>query len=134
SAGGCAPLSPRWQSGRAICTFPLRRAGRTSTSNSASAAWRPHTNRCTRLARGRRRNRRRQSSGADRMAPDTRDGIWVGDQYYILATASRASGRSAVLKSGDPFAVFDRTGDIAGPGEYGLYHDGTRHLSLLTLA
>ena len=68
------------------------------------------------------------------MAPDTRDGIWVGDQYYILATAARASGRSAVLKSGDTFAVFDRTGDIAGPGEHGLYHDGTRHLSLLTLA
>jgi len=68
------------------------------------------------------------------MAPDTRDGIWVGDQYYILATAARTSGRSAVLKSGDTFAVFDRTGDIAGPGEHGLYHDGTRHLSLLTLS
>ena len=68
------------------------------------------------------------------MAPDTRDGIWVDDQYYILATAARTSGRSAVLKSGDTFAVFDRTGDIAGPGEHGLYHDGTRHLSLLTLS
>jgi glycogen debranching enzyme len=63
-----------------------------------------------------------------------RDGIWVDDQYYILATSARASGNSAVLKCGDTFAVFDRTGDISGPGEYGLYHDGTRHLSLLTLS
>src|SRR5258705_12344027 len=64
---------------------------------------------------------------------DVRDGIWVDDQYYILATSARATGRSAVLKSGDTFAVFGRRGDIAGPGEHGLYHDGTRHLSLLTL-
>jgi glycogen debranching enzyme len=63
-----------------------------------------------------------------------RDGIWVDDQYYILATSARASGRSAVLKCGETFAVFDRTGDIAGPGEHGLYHDGTRHLSMLTLS
>jgi glycogen debranching enzyme len=63
-----------------------------------------------------------------------RDGIWVDDQYYILATSARATGRSAVLKCGDTFAVFDRTGDIAGPGEHGLYHDGTRHLSMLTLS
>src|SRR5215218_5402728 len=65
--------------------------------------------------------------------PDGRDGIWVDDRYYILATSARTTGRSAVLKSGDTFAVFDRTGDIAGPGEHGLYHDGTRHLSMLTL-
>jgi glycogen debranching enzyme len=62
-----------------------------------------------------------------------RDGIWVNDQYYILATSARATGRSAVLKCGDTFAVFDRTGDIGGPDEHGLYHDGTRHLSMLTL-
>jgi hypothetical protein len=63
-----------------------------------------------------------------------RDGIWVDDQYYILATSARATGRSAVLKCGDTFAVFDRTGDIGGPDEHGLYHDGTRHLSMLTLS
>jgi glycogen debranching enzyme len=63
-----------------------------------------------------------------------RDGIWVNDQYYILATSARATGRSAVLKCGDTFAVFDRTGDIGGPDEHGLYHDGTRHLSMLTLS
>ena len=38
-----------------------------------------------------------------------------------------------MLKYGDTFAVFDRTGDISGPGEQGLYHDGTRYLSMLTL-
>ena len=53
------------------------------------------------------------------MAHDVQEGIWVDDQYYILATAARASGRSAVLKSGDTFAVFDRTGDIARPGRAG---------------
>ena len=63
------------------------------------------------------------------------DGIWVDDQYYILATSARSAGGSAVLKHDDTFAVFDSSGDIAGlgPGEYGLYHDGTRHLSHLTV-
>jgi glycogen debranching enzyme len=63
------------------------------------------------------------------------DGIWVDDQYYILATTARSAGASAVLKYGDTFAVFDSSGDIApsGFGEYGLYHDGTRFLSLLTI-
>jgi glycogen debranching enzyme len=62
------------------------------------------------------------------------NGIWVDDQYYILATTARGTERTAVLKSGDTFAVFARTGDIIGPGEQGLYHDGTRHLSRLTLS
>jgi glycogen debranching enzyme len=63
------------------------------------------------------------------------DVIKVEDKYYILATAARASGTSAVLKAGDTFAVFDSLGDIAGAGlgEQGLYHDGTRFLSLLEL-
>lgn len=43
--------------------------------------------------------------------------------------------RTRVLKHANTFAVFDRYGDIAlaGGGEQGLYHQGTRHLSLLTL-
>ena len=63
------------------------------------------------------------------------DVIKVEDKYYILATAARALGTSAVLKDGDTFAIFDAVGDIisAGLGEQGLYHDGTRFLSTLEL-
>lgn len=59
------------------------------------------------------------------------DVIQVQDQFYILATASRAGERTAVLQHGDTFALFDLHGDIGmfGTGEQGLYHHGTRHLS-----
>jgi glycogen debranching enzyme len=59
------------------------------------------------------------------------DVIQVQDQFYILATASIARERSAVLKSNDTFAVFDSAGDIGayGSSEQGLYHEGTRYLS-----
>ena len=40
------------------------------------------------------------------------DVIQVQDQFYILAT-SKAAERTAVLKNGDTFAVFDYTGDVA---------------------
>jgi glycogen debranching enzyme len=61
--------------------------------------------------------------------------IKVEDQYYILATAARTAGPSAVLKHADTFAVFDPLGDVerTGLGEQGLYHDGTRFLSLFRL-
>jgi glycogen debranching enzyme len=63
------------------------------------------------------------------------DVIQVQDQFYILATASKASERTAVLKNGDTFAVFDYSGDIAafGLGQQGLYHEGTRYLSRFRL-
>jgi glycogen debranching enzyme len=63
------------------------------------------------------------------------DVIQVQDQFYILATASRAAQRTAVLKHDDTFAVFDESGDIGalGAGEQGLYHEGTRYLSLFRL-
>jgi glycogen debranching enzyme len=63
------------------------------------------------------------------------DVIQVQDQFYILATASRAAQRSAVLQHGDTFALFDEHGDIAalGAGEQGLYHEGTRYLSRFEL-
>ena len=63
------------------------------------------------------------------------DVIQVHDQFYILATASKAATRTSVLKSGDTFAVFDESGDIGtfGGGEQGLYHEGTRYLSLFRL-
>jgi len=63
------------------------------------------------------------------------DVIQVQDQFYILATASRAGERSAILQHGDTFAVFDLYGDIAtlGAGEQGLYHEDTRYLSRFRL-
>jgi len=63
------------------------------------------------------------------------DVIKVEDKYYILATATRATGPHSVLKDGDTFAVFDSVGDVfgIGLGEQGLYHDGTRYLSMLEL-
>jgi glycogen debranching enzyme len=63
------------------------------------------------------------------------DIIQVQDQFYILATASRAGERTAVLQHDDTFAVFDLHGDIGvfGTGEQGLYHEGTRYLSRFRL-
>lgn len=63
------------------------------------------------------------------------DVIRVEDRYYILATSSLADDRTRVLKHGETFAVFDRYGDIQpiGPGEQGIYHEGTRFLSRLVL-
>ena len=57
----------------------------------------------------------------------------VEDTFYILATDTTADYVSRVLKDGDTFAVFDRHGDIqaAGPGQEGIYHEGTRFLSHL---
>src|SRR5262245_39667791 len=63
------------------------------------------------------------------------DVIQVQDQYYILATASYAAKRTAVLQHDDLFALFDLHGDMGvfGPSEQGLYSEGTRHLSRLGL-
>ncbi len=63
------------------------------------------------------------------------DVIRVRDEYYILANSTRADDRTRVLKHGETFAVFDRTGDLRpiGRGQQGIYHDGTRHLSHLEL-
>src|SRR5579864_911969 len=63
------------------------------------------------------------------------DLIEAQDQFYILAKASQAAQRTAVLKHDETFAVFDYSGDIGafGTGEQGLYHEGTRYLSLFRL-
>ena len=55
--------------------------------------------------------------------------------YQILSSASFAEVPTHVLKHGDTFAVFDGHGDVtpAGNREQGLYHRGTRHLSLYVL-
>ena len=58
--------------------------------------------------------------------------IRLTDDYYIV-TAASSTGEVRVLKYDDSFGVFDRSGDIqhAGLGEQGIYHEGTRFLSLL---
>jgi len=60
----------------------------------------------------------------------------VPEKYYIVATAARgADERTRVLKEGESFGVFDRSGTIpaGGKGELGLYHEGTRFLSRFEL-
>jgi glycogen debranching enzyme len=61
--------------------------------------------------------------------------IRINEQYYILASSSLADSRTRVLKNGEMFAVFDRHGDIQviGMGEQGIFHEGTRYLSRLSL-
>lgn len=61
--------------------------------------------------------------------------IRIEDQWYVLATSSRADDRIRVLKHDDSFGVFDRFGDIQpiGTGGQGFYFEGTRFLSLLEL-
>jgi glycogen debranching enzyme len=55
-------------------------------------------------------------------------------EFTIRVSSGRLDGRTRILKCDDTFAVHDRAGDIipAIP-ELGLYHEGTRFLSLLTL-
>jgi glycogen debranching enzyme len=56
-------------------------------------------------------------------------------QFYIATKSPPADERNRVLKYGQMFAVFDRFGDIelGGLGEEGLFFEGTRFLSELTL-
>jgi glycogen debranching enzyme len=59
----------------------------------------------------------------------------IKEQYYILATSTRTDDRTRVLKHGESFGVFDRSGAIrpVGLGEMGLFHEGTRFLSAFEL-
>jgi glycogen debranching enzyme len=59
------------------------------------------------------------------------DKIQLGEQWYILATASPTDERRRVLKHNDLFALFDRFGDIEsiGLGEEGIYLGDTCFLS-----
>lgn len=63
------------------------------------------------------------------------DIIRLENRYYILTSSPRVDDRTCVLKHEDTFGVFDRFGDIQplGRGDQGLYHKGTRFLSLLQL-
>ena len=67
--------------------------------------------------------------------PRTSPDAVEADPFYIRTPASFARERDLVLKQGDTFAVFDQFGDIRpiGLAEEGLYHQGTRFLSRLSL-
>jgi glycogen debranching enzyme len=56
-------------------------------------------------------------------------------QYYIATKSAPTDDRPRVLKYGSMFAVFDRLGDISheGMGEQGIFYEGTRYLSEMTL-
>jgi glycogen debranching enzyme len=77
-----------------------------------------------------------EETAVARTHPGPAEIIQHEDQYYIRSTSALADTRTLVLKHGDAFAVFDRYGDVQplGRGEQGLYHDGTRHLSRLSLS
>ena len=61
--------------------------------------------------------------------------IQVGERYYVAAGSALADDRTRILKQGETFAVFDRRGDIQplGQGQHGVFHEGMRRLSGLTL-
>ncbi len=56
-------------------------------------------------------------------------------QYYIATKSAPSDDRTRVLKYGSMFAVFDRLGDISHQGlcEQGIFYEGTRYLSLMSL-
>jgi glycogen debranching enzyme len=57
------------------------------------------------------------------------------DQFYIRTRASRADDHNLILAQDETFVVLDPRGDVrpVGLAEEGLYHEGTRYLSRLTL-
>jgi glycogen debranching enzyme len=63
------------------------------------------------------------------------DVVRTQDGFYILSTSSRVDDRTVVLKQGEAFGIFDRSGDVdeIGSGVLGLYHHDTRYLSKLVL-
>ncbi|HEX3103783.1 MAG TPA: amylo-alpha-1,6-glucosidase [Terriglobales bacterium] len=63
------------------------------------------------------------------------DEATITQQYYIATKSAPTDDRARVLKYGSMFAVFDRLGDISneGLGEQGIFYEGTRYLSEMTL-
>jgi glycogen debranching enzyme len=63
------------------------------------------------------------------------DEATLTQQYYIATKSAPTDDRARVLKYGSMFAVFDRLGDISneGLGEQGIFFEGTRYLSEMTL-
>ena len=64
---------------------------------------------------------------------DPRDELFVGDQYYILASSIAADLPRLVLKHDEAFMAADRRGDFPGVAEFGFYAGGTRFLNQLEL-
>jgi glycogen debranching enzyme len=62
--------------------------------------------------------------------------ISVKTEFYVATGWPPVEERIRVLKYGPMFAVFDRYGNIraTGLGEHGVYYEGTRFLSRLTLS
>jgi len=63
------------------------------------------------------------------------DEATLTQQYYIATKSAPTDDRARVLKYGAMFAVFDRLGDISheGMGEHGIFYEGTRYLSEMSL-
>lgn len=63
------------------------------------------------------------------------DTVVAESEHTVEARTSLTDGRRRVLKQGDTFAIFDRIGDINArlSNEQGMYHEGTRFLSKLSL-
>jgi glycogen debranching enzyme len=63
------------------------------------------------------------------------DEATLTQQYYIATKSAPTDDRARVLKYGAMFAVFDRLGDISheGMGEQGIFYEGTRYLSEMSL-
>jgi glycogen debranching enzyme len=63
------------------------------------------------------------------------DAIRFDESFSIVSATERALGSLRTLKHDDTFAMFDAHGDIrpSAGGEHGLFHRGTRHLSLFEL-
>lgn len=63
------------------------------------------------------------------------DEATLTQQYYIATKSAPTGDRARVLKYGSMFAVFDRLGDIIrhGLGDQGIFFEGTRYLSELSL-
>lgn len=67
--------------------------------------------------------------------PVSEDVIRVHNQFYVLASSSRNTQQTRVLKQQDSFLVCDESGDVLplGDGSSGYYLGATRHLSLFEL-
>ena len=80
------------------------------------------------------RSARARREAASRRAPHEGRAPTPRDAYYIVAETG-LDPETRALKDGETFGVFDVFGDITAAARgQGLYHDGTRHLSLLPAA